>query len=237
MRFPVLASIFLAAAAAETRPHVVFLIGETEYKSELTMPPLARELESRHGMRTTTLFSAGEDNLPGLEALKTADAVVLYLRFRLFSGEQMNRIRAFFDSGKPVVALRTTTHAFNNWKEFGETVLGAPWRYHYGHESSTVVGVAEGAAGSPILEGIPAEFTCRSWLYHVLPIAADARPLLVGRSVGPSRRAERVDNPVAWTRAHNGARVFYTSLGHPEDFQGEVLRRLVLNAVRWVLGK
>lgn len=226
-----LAALLVATAA----PHIVFLIGESEYKSEQTLPPIAHELETKHNVRCTLLFSSSPTNLPGLQALDSADAVVMFMRFRDFPDDQMAKIKAYLNKGKPVAALRTSTHAFNNWKEFGELVLGSPWRYHYGHESSTDVTVTN--PSHPIMKGVDPTFHVRSWLYYVLPLPAAAQPLAEGKSIGPSDRKERAINPVAWTSTYKGARVFYTSMGHPDDFQLPAFRTLLINGILWTLGK
>ncbi|MCX7887641.1 MAG: ThuA domain-containing protein, partial [Verrucomicrobiae bacterium] len=147
---------------------------------------------------------------------------------------------------------RTTSHAFKypsghpleKWNAFGEFTLGTPpgWggaagHTHYGHKSSTDVYIAPGAEGHPILKGVAKNFHCRSWLYKVLPMypPKDATVLLMGKAVEPNKPAE--DNPVAWTWKNQwGGRAFYTSLGHPEDFQVESVQRLVINAIHWALG-
>jgi type 1 glutamine amidotransferase len=219
------------------KPYVVFLSGETEYNSEATLPRIAQELESKHGMRCTVVVASGKADLPGLEALEDADLAVAYLSSLALPASQLNQIKAYLDAGKPLVGLRTSIQAFDNWKEFGEQVLGAPWRYDYGSTSSTDVKVIPEAAGYSILRGVASEFHCRSWLYHVLPLPTSVSPLLVGVSVGESKRPDRVPNPVAWTKTYKGGRVFYTSLGHPEDFQVEPFRKLLVNAIYWALGK
>ncbi|GIX06131.1 MAG: hypothetical protein KatS3mg115_0534 [Candidatus Poribacteria bacterium] len=225
-------------------PHVVFLIGEAEYRSERTMPQVAWELVERYGWSVSLLQAKDRQNLPGLEALQEADCLVTYLRFRELPPEQLEPIRAYLDSGRPVVGLRTSTHAFRYpegsplaiWNHFGAEVFGTPWRFHYGHESSTVVYLHPEAEGDPILNGVDYPFVARSWLYYVLPLPADCRPLLMGRSVGPSPREERVPNPVAWVRT-TPRRTFYTSLGHPEDFALPQFRQLLRNGIRWALGE
>lgn len=219
------------------KPSVVFLSGETEYDSERTLTQMAQELESRHGMRCQVLAASSKTDLPGLEMLEDADLAVFYLSSMTLPAGQLSQIRAYLNAGKPLVALRTTIHGFDNWKEFGEEVLGAPFRYHYDSTSGTDVTVIPEAAGHPILEGVAKQFHCRSWLYHVVPLSSSARPLLMGHSVGQSQHAERVPNPVAWTRTSKRGRVFYTSLGHPEDFQLEPFRRLLINAIYWALDR
>lgn len=232
---------------------IVLVAGEDEYKSEVTLPNLAEELTHRFGASTTMLTSHPDpknpSNIPGLEALATADLAVFYLRFRTLPKEQVQHIKAYLDAGKPVVGFRTTTHAFRYpaeheliaWNNFGAEVLGAPWIKHYGHSSSTDVFVKPGVETHPILKGVPAQFHVRSWLYHVLPDypPASAEVLLLGKSVGPGsgEEAERPINPVAWTYQHvGGGRVFTTTMGHPEDFDQPGFRQLVFNGIHWALG-
>jgi type 1 glutamine amidotransferase len=94
------------------------------------------------------------------------------------------------------------------------------------------------AANNPILQGVEKSFHVRSWLYNVLPQypAAGAVVLLRGQAINPNKPMS--DNPVAWTwSTAQGARSFYTSLGHPEDFQVESVQRLLVNAIHWAAGK
>jgi type 1 glutamine amidotransferase len=245
-------------AAAPKRPHVVFVTGDHEYSSEQTMPALAAALAARHGMRTTVLKSApdenAEENIPGMEALAKADLAVLFLRWRRLPAAQLEHLQKYLDAGKPVVGFRTTTHAFNypkgheleRWNAFAADYLGGPpgWgggHYHYGHTSSTDVTVAPGAEADSILTGIERAFHVPSWLYHVRPNypPANAKLLLMGHTVTPEKRAGRepVDNPVAWTWTNRkGGRVFFTTLGHPGDFEVEAVQRLAVNGIHWALG-
>jgi type 1 glutamine amidotransferase len=251
-----LASLGFSTGKAMKEPHVVFVTGDHEYSSEETMPIMAAELQKRYGLQTTVLKSYpdenAEENIPGLEALGKADLAVFYLRWRRLPKDQVELIRKYLDSGKPVVAFRTTTHAFNypkgheleKWNAFAADYLGGPpgWgsgHYHYGHKSSTDVTINPSAANDPILAGVDKSFHVRSWLYHVLPNSppADAKQLLIGHAVD-SERKDAIDNPVAWTWKNKaGGKVFMTTLGHPEDFQVEAFQRLIVNSVHWALGK
>lgn len=244
------------APAQPKKPHVVFVTGDHEYSSEATMPIIAAALEKNYGMRVTVLKSSpdenGETDIPGLEALDTADLAVFFLRWRQLPKEQLAHIQKYLDAGKPVVAFRTTTHAFNypkgheleKWNAFSADYLGGPpgWgkgHYHYGHLSSTDVSVIPAAAKHPILTGVEKSFHVPSWLYQVRPNypPADATLLLMGHAVNPDRK-NAVDNPVAWTWKNKaGGRVFMTTLGHPDDFRVEPFQRLVINGIHWALGK
>jgi type 1 glutamine amidotransferase len=246
-----------AAPVKEKKPLVVFVTGDHEYSGEETLPIIAAELEKNYNMRTLVLKAYpdhnAEKNIPGLEALKDADLVVFYLRWRQLPKDQLAYIDAYLKSGKPVMGFRTSTHAFNypkgdeneKWNAFGEFALNAPpgWggkaaHTHYGHKSSTDVSVIPAQASSPILTGVAPSFHVPSWLYRVLPDypTKGSTWLLMGKSVNPDKEA--TENPVAWTGTNSfGGKVFMTTLGHPDDFKQEPFQRLVINAIHWELGQ
>jgi uncharacterized protein len=249
MRYALLILALAAHLYAAGKPHVVFVTGDDEYKSEETMPALAKVLESKYGMRSTVVYARPtpqtKDNIEGLEALKTADLMVMYLRFRALPEEQLKHILDYVESGKPMVGLRTSTHAFQYPKDhprvalntdFGRQVWGQRWLRHHGAKSSTDVTVAPGQENHPILKGVDKSFRQRSWLYVVLPLEGDCQPLLIGRAVNPQTE-DAGPQPVAWTKTYKGARVFFTTLGHPEDFEAPSMRNLVINGIRWALGR
>ncbi len=243
-------------AQSSKKPHIVFVSGDHEYSSEETFPIIAKELESKYGFTATVLKSSpdenAEENIPGLEKLAEADVAVLFLRWRRLPVEQLRHIEAYLKSGKPIVAFRTTTHAFNypkgheleKWNAFAVDYLGGPpgWgngHTHYGHLSSTDVSMIAAAKQHPILTGIPATFHVASWLYLVRPKypPADAQVLLMGKAVSPNK-PDAIENPVAWTWKNKaGAKVFVTTLGHPFDFKEEAMQRLVINGIHWAAGK
>ena len=242
--------------AQAAKPLVVFVTGDHEYSGEETLPILAAELEKNYGFRTKVLKASpnqnAEQNIPGLEALEQADLAVFFLRWRQLPAEQLQYIDAYLNSGKPVMGFRTTTHGFNfpkgheseAWNAFGERAFGSPpgWgkagHTHYGHESTTDVSIIPEAARHPILTGVAASFHAPSWLYRVRPDypPKDATLLLMGKSVNPDKAA--IENPVAWTwKNGHGAKTFFTTLGHPEDFREESMQRMTINAIHWLLDK
>ena len=242
-----------AASVSNThaQPHIVFVVGEGEYRSEVTMPALAKVLSEHYDFRTTVLIDeelhGGEDNsIDGLDAIETADLLILYLRFRQLPDEQLAVLQKYIDRGAPIIAFRTTTHAFDydeddhraeKWNSFGARELGAPWIHHYGHGASTDATLI---GEHPILTGVGPEFRVRSWTYHVRPNypPKDAQILVNGRPVFPDgeRGDEETVNPIAWTHTHSGGgRVFTTTMGHPEDFRSSDFRRLIVNGVYWCL--
>ena len=221
----------LSPQDAAKKSSIVLVSGEFEYKSAETLPAFRKHLESGHPFACTVLQRTQGEDIPGLEALDRADLAVFFIRRMTLPPEQLDRVRKYLDSGKPLVALRTSSHAFQNWKEFDRDVLGGHYGNHYGNKLATTVRVEPKAADHPILRGVPKEFPSAGSLYKTSPLAAGAVPLLLGRVEG------KPEEPAAWTNSFKGARVFYTSLGHPQDFESEAFRRLLTNALYWALGR
>jgi hypothetical protein len=194
---------------------VVFVIGDDEYFSEEGMPQLARILAERHGFRSTLCFATDpktglihhseKSNIPGLEALRKADLMVVFTRFRALPDDQMKEIDDYLQSGRPVMGLRTATHAFAypaqsesrfakySWNNkdaayeggFGRQILGETWVSHWGwHGKQATRGlIAPSAAQHPILKGIKdGDIFGPTDVYEVrLPQPAGCQPLIMGQ--------------------------------------------------------
>lgn len=198
-----------AAQAQSSPPHVVFVTGDEEYRSEESMPMLARILKRDYGFRVTVLYSLDEKgfidpnnvaSIPGLEVLRDADLMVLFTRFRALPDEQLNHILEYAESGRPMVGFRTATHAFRYQndpahaylnEEWTRKVFGQRWIVHHGHfddgdKPLTAVRPVSWRTAHPILRGV-GEFQAHSWLYHVDgggdELYGDSRPLLVGEAL------------------------------------------------------
>ena len=242
-------SAFCLLSPVFCQPRVVFVTGDDEYRSEYSMPAIAKILEAKHGLRTSVAYARPTPrtptNIEGLEALKTADLAVFFLRWRRLPESQLQLVLDYVNSGKPLVGLRTTTHSFLYPKGdryeylndgFGREIFGQKWIRHHGHTSTTDVSIVGEQANHPILRGVERSFHVPSWLYVVNPLEGDCAPLLVGRAVNPQGK-DAGPQPVAWTKTYKGAPVFFTTLGHPDDFRVTSMRRLLVNAILWALGR
>jgi type 1 glutamine amidotransferase len=219
--------------------HIVLLSGDQEYRSEETIPQLAKILAGRHGFKCTVLFTVDPkdgtidpsiNNIPGLEALKTADLMVVFTRFLNLPDDQMQHVVEYLDRGKPVVGLRTSTHAFNipgdrkfakygngstvkGWEGgFGRVVLGEKWVAHHGNhgKEGTRGIIARGQEMNPILRGIgDGDIFGTTDVYTAHP-PKDSTSLVLGEVTETlkkdSRAVEGKKNdpmmPVAWTRIY-----------------------------------
>lgn len=217
---------------------IVLVSGDEEYRSEEALPQLAKILAKHHGFKCTVLFAMDpndgtinpnqSDNIPGLEALKTADLLVLFTRFRDLPDEQMRHIVDYVESGRPVIGMRTSTHAFApkanmtfsryGWQSkdwdggFGRHVLGETWINHHGQhgKQSTRGIIAPDVQDHPILRGIKdGDIWGPTDVYAVrLPLPGDSRPLVLGQVLsgmqpGDSPVVGKQNDPlmpVAWVK-------------------------------------
>lgn len=250
-----------------TPPKVVFIAADEEYRSEESMPMLARILKREMGAEVEVLYSLDSNgiidpnnlyDIPGLEALDSADLAVFFMRFRELPPKQVKHILDYAESGRPMVGFRTSTHAFlykqdtmmahlNN--EWPTQIFGQQWITHHGHFADgnrPLTKVTLAGNESPILNGVDS-FSAYSWLYHVdggdWQLAGNPQILLNGHSLRSKHEEEGrldqfpLDNPVAWTKTYQNARVFFTTLGHPYDFRDANMRKLALNGMYWALGR
>ena len=219
----------LAAPAA--RPTVVLISGEFEYKSAETLPVFKQYLETHYGFNCIYLERAKGEDIPGLDALAKADLVILFVRRMTLPAEDLGKIRKYLDLGKPLIGLRTASHSFENWKEFDHDVLGGNYHNHHSDKLVATTRIVPENAEHPILKGVEREFVAGGSLYLNSPLPPSSTVLLMGSVTN------QPPEPVAWTHDYKGARVFYTSLGHPKDFDDPAFRRLLVNAIFWTLNR
>ena len=211
--------------------HLVAVVCEDEYRARETVPPLARELAKAFGLRCTVLLgNESKTHIPGLEMLRQADVLMMFLRRTMLPANELRLFQEYFDRGGHVIALRTSSHAFQNWLEFDHLVLGGNYHGHYGRKLvPTVVSPVPQQREHPIVRGFPQLYRSQGTLYKTSPVASDATVLLTGRVRGQAAE------PVAWLRHYRGGVVFYTSLGHPEDFAQAAFRKLIRQALGYML--
>lgn len=223
----------LNLAAAETKaPRVVFIVGEPEYESARTLPAFGQYLQTNFGFNYTVLERhTNNSTIPGLKGLEQADLVFLFVRRMTLPEDELAIVRQYLKSGKPLIGLRTASHAFQTWLKLDPEVLGGNYHNHYNNKILPTITVEPQAASHPILKNVPKEFSCAGTLYKNAPIATNSTILLMGTITG------QPPEPVAWTHDYNGSHVFYSSLGHQQDFENPAFRRMLLNAVFWALDR
>ena len=259
--------------------HIVLIAADQEYRSEQSMPMMAKILSTHHGFDCSVLFGVNDKgevdptmpvypkkgkeadfkphNIPGLEHLASADLVVFFARLLTLPMEQQERIVAYIDSGKPMIALRTANHGFRgalpykiNGKKvnFGKDVLGGSFMGHHGnwHRDSTRGTIVSEQKNHPILTGVR-DIWGPSDVYRTYKegtsLPADCTALvwgqpLVGRSYDDAPNLKKEPLPVAWlktwkTSRGKDARVFHSTMGSGKDLQSAGLRRLIINAAYW----
>ena len=227
--------------AADKRPTLVMLVAEREYRTDESLAKFARTLR---GFRIRFVFADPKqrNTLPGVQTVKDADVLLISVRRRVLPPEQMRYIREHIRQGKPVVGIRTANHAFvlrdekpaalQDWPNWDAEIFGGSYSGHHGAGPEVRLTIAKGADSHPILNGVDvAKLVGRGSLYRVRPLAASTQALLTGSI------PDKPDEPIAWTHTNRyGGRVFYTSLGHVDDFAQLEFRRLLDNALHWAAG-
>jgi len=227
------------------KPNVVFLISEDtlNYEAHLTIPPFADSLRKAGLFNTTVLKGHGKHEsfrFESLAALDKADVLVVFCRRVALPHAQMEKIRSFIKSGKPVVGIRTANHGFSvrgkmavegheAWWGFVPDILGHENKGYEPEPLGTLVEVKPENSGHPILKGISQKpWKSNGSTYKVSPlIDPEVEVILTGST-------PNVKEPAAWTRKNDyGGKVFYTSLGYPKDFSESQFRQLIVNALTW----
>ena len=232
--------------AGDKRPHVAFIVSDDHYGADKTLPRFAQYLRESHRMHCTVLHGQGEPDIPQVAELSAADAAVLFVRRLGLPAGRLKALQDYVNAGKPLVALRTASHAFTmnlndppgfrvpegraEWREFDHDVLGGSYSGHGANKLGTDVRIVPEMATHPILRGIPeAEWHSTGSLYFVSPMAEDATVLMTGAI--PDR-----EEPLTWVRERNG-RMVYSGLGHPDDFGQPQFVRLLTNAIYWAMDR
>lgn len=229
----VAAALCLAAAAgaadkpAQDAPLTVHIIsGSGEYKSEPSLKEFSAFLEENYNVTCTASWGKdGVKQLDNLDDLKDAELMIVFARRMKLGEEQMEIIRGHWRAGKPIVGIRTASHAFSNEdnKFFDHEVLGNNYQGHHGGEEVKVAVVPD-RKDHPILAGVEPFISMKLYKCGELP---ETTTVLQMGDIG------KAAYPVTMVNEYNGGRVFYTSLGAGEDFQDDNFRRMLSNAIFW----
>jgi type 1 glutamine amidotransferase len=260
--------------------HIVLITADQEYRSEQALPMLAGILSQHHGFHCTVLFGVNDEGLvdptmevypkrgeedafkehsiPGLEHLEKADALIFVTRLLTLPDEQLKHLVTYFDSGKPIIGMRTANHGFRSRLPYeidGKQVnighiLGGAFMSHHGNwqRDSTRGDIIPETKGHPILTGVK-DIWGPSDVYRTfkegegLPEGCTALVMgqpLIGREQGGKDNPNKEPLPVVWFKnwkTSNGklARVLHSTMGSARDLQNPGLRRLVVNGVYWGL--
>lgn len=203
--------------------------GSSEYQSNDSLAALKKLLEDKYACQCTlnVVEEKGKD-LTGVDQLESADVAVFFTRRVNVADDQLAKVKNFIAAGKGVVGVRTASHGFQTWLEFDPQVLGGSYGNHYGKDATAEVSIDDKAKSHPVLAGVK-PFTTTGKLYKNPKLAEDVTLLLTARTAAYSE-------PVAWARdakPNERGRVFYTSLGTPEDFKNEDFLKMLANAIRW----
>ena len=246
----------------DKRPVVAFVTAESEYRANQRLPEFAHFLLLNEGVNCEfalgkpIMEGPGRHNIENLQILEDADLAVLFVRRRALPEEQMSLIKEYIIKGKPLLGIRTASHAFDakgnvprgggsiiesneetsnllsQWVDFDLDVLGGNYQGHYGHiKEPTKVLIVPGMENHPVLKNVSQDgFNSKNWLYKNRPLRSKNIQVLLTASI-PNELPE----PVFWINNTGRNSVIYTSLGHWDDWEIESFRNLMVNSVHYLL--
>ncbi|HBO53184.1 MAG TPA: nicotinamidase, partial [Planctomycetes bacterium] len=229
----------------DKRPSLLIIMAEQEYKTNQTLPAFAAK-HLGHLFKVDYVHASEKErnDLPGIEAISEADIILVSVRRRLLPSPKMKLLLDFAAKGKPIVAIRTASHAFamrkkGEWKDdlvewsgFDQKIIGGNYTGHHGNGPRVTLSSPAAGKAHPILKGVDLGKLkgCGS-LYKTTPLAKSATELVRGTIAGKAPEA------IAWTnKTSSDGRVFYTSLGHVDDFAQPGMNILLRNALCWAAG-
>jgi len=229
------------AGAEKALLKVCIISGSAEYETHKFLPQYKEYLEDRYNIKATLLQCTDTEkpgnDIPGLEALDDCDVALIYTRRLEIGGEQLERVKRYALSGRPIVAVRTASHGFQKFLEFDKEVLGGNYHGHFGGSSrgdltapTQRAEVAEDAKDHPVVRGVSV-IKSRYSLYKTAPVAEDVHVLMWSSIPGEEKQ------PAAWVRQYKGGRIFYTSLGGIQDFENATFQRMIAQALFWTAGR
>lgn len=231
--------------ADDDRLQLTMLIADDEYKTETTLPEFAAKHLSQSFRVTIAYASDTQRNLiPAIEDVLSADVLIVSVRRRTLPIQDLELIQQFVKRGRPMVGVRTASHAFSlrsgqpepgsgQWPEFDQQVWGGNYVGHFGNQLQYSITEARHDRQHPILNGLSdwSSFQAGGSLYKTAPLAPGTTELLVGKI------ADQAPHPVAWSYVRaDGGRSFYTSLGHVDDFRQIQFQSLLSRGIHWVCG-
>ena len=217
--------LLVLGAFVEAAPLKIHIIsGAKEYRSETSMKGFSKWMAKRYDVKFTGSWGHdGIERLPNLDALAKADVMFVFARRMKLGEAQMKLIRVHWMAGKPIVGVRTASHAFQRADNeiFDRKVMGGNYLGHFSNEPLKVIHIVK---DHPVLRGVRPFGSSK--LYKAGPLAKTATLLQQG-DIGKDKQA------ITWVNTWKGGRTFYTSLGVPEDFKNEHFKRMLVNAIFW----
>lgn len=226
---------------SDRRKSVVFLVSDDHYNADKTLPIFAEDIGGRCGYRVGVIHGLGGSDFRPVGLLDSADLLVVFTRRLAIPAVLLEKIQAHLNAGRPLLGMRTASHGFAPngapepgfvaWPEFDRDVLGGNYHQHGSNDAGThVVAAGFPEADEWLPSEVRGEWRSAGSLYYTSPVVSDAVVLQTGRS------GETIE-PLTWVRRYgpNRARIVYTGLGHPDDFNVPAFRALLTGLIAGAL--
>ena len=234
----------LVVYSNDQKPKIAFLIAEREYGTEETLPRFAKShLDEDYHIQYCQADKEGNGRhiLRNSQEIKEADLLFISVRRRAFDQNVMNMVRQHIKGGKPVIGIRTASHAFQlmketlpvghqEWTNWDHEIIGGNYNGHLGKGLTCQIYQTSKVLNHEILDEVKLPFPTPATLYRNSPLPKSSTALLTGEVKG------HPPEPVAWiNKTTSGGKVFYTSLGHVDDFKKPAFHQLLKNGIKWCL--
>ncbi len=226
----------------DDRPHVAMIVSDDHYQADKKLPVFAERLRKKKGFYCTVIHGEGAGDFPAMAELKSADTAILFIRRLAVPQSQMALLKDYLKRGKPLIGMRTASHAFAlrggqksptgwvQWPEFDADVLGGNYQGHGPDTEGSDIAIVAGQKNHPILKGVaPLAWHSTGSVYRTAPVAEGSTVLMTAGA--PSTKVQ----PLTWLRKHDKSTVMYTGLGHPDDFKSPAFLQLLTNMVQYSL--
>jgi type 1 glutamine amidotransferase/nicotinamidase-related amidase len=227
----------------DTRKRLLIVVAEDEYETAETLPAFAaKHLSQNYSVEFAWGNSTERHDIVGLDDIDEFDCVLVSVRRRAIPIDALDKLREFVQQGKPVVGIRTASHAFSlrgesgpvgtsTWETWDADVLGGAYSGHYGNDLPVSIRIEANQAETVPLPLEFSDLTVGGSLYKTSPLAPGARPLFFGSVQGAE------PEPMAWTFVRSdGGRSFYTSLGHKREFAQPEFEAFLAAGICWANG-
>lgn len=236
----VLAALFAAApASASDRGTILIYSGTTGYRHESIPAGIqaVRKIATSRGLKVEAtedpaVFSAARLSRFRAIVLLSCTTDPKNPASEWLVGSRRDALQGFLRRGGGVLAIHAAADSHYNWPWYGKMIGG-----HFArHPSGTPTGVVHVMPGQGSLTAGLGTVRSRVDEWYYFDDYDPTSRLLLTLDPGSIGEKDVNPNPVSWTRAVDGGRVFYTAMGHTkESYVDPWFLRLLGNGLDWVL--
>jgi len=174
--------------------------------------------------------------------LNDFDAVLFYTGGTLEMDDEKKADFLSFvrDDGKGFIGVHSATITFTGWPEYGDMIGGYYDEHPWGTFDAPIL-VED--PGFPGMKQWPPAFVLKDEIYQIKNFSRDKVRVLMRLDANKldlnNPRVHRTDKDfaVAWAKMYGKGRVFYSTLGHPDqNWDRPEMQTMYAEAIKWAMG-